>query len=198
MSGATTPSADPAAALREDAVGRLPRAAVRRLATGVTVLTTVHGDRAHGTTASAVGAVSRDPLLICVCLRNGSVFADLAAQAGRFAVNVLSGRQAAIADWFADPDRPSGYGQFAPVDWEPDAVSGAPLLRGAVAWLGCRPTARYPGGDHTILLAEVLDGSSGTGGPLLGYDGLLHSAELYRVARRRGPATAAAGITTLD
>lgn len=177
---------------------RLRRAAVRRLATGVTVLTAVHGDRVHGTTASAVTAVSRDPLLICVCLRTGSAFAELAAQAGRFAVNVLSDRQAPIADWFADPDRPAGYGQFAPVDWEPDPDSGAPLLRGAVAWLDCRPTATYPGGDHSILLAEVLCGSAGVGGPLLGFDSRLHGVELRDVARRRAPATAAAGITTLD
>jgi flavin reductase len=174
------------------------RAAVRRLATGVTVLTAVHGDRAHGTTASAVGAVSRDPLLICVCLRNGSAFAELAARAGRFAVNVLSGRQAAIADWFADPDRPAGYGQFVPVDWEPHPDSGAPLLRGSVAWLDCRTTESYPGGDHSILLAEVVGGSAGPGGPLLSFDSRLHSAELHDVARRRAPATAAAGITTLD
>ena len=176
---------------------RLPRT-VYRLTTGVTVLTAVHGDRAHGTTASAVFAVSREPLLIGVCLRTGSAFAELAAQAGRFAVNVLSGRQAAIADWFADPDRPAGYGQFAPVDWEPDAGSGAPLLRGAVAWLACRPTVSYPGGDHNILLAEVIGGDSGPGVPLLSYDSRLHNAELYDVARRRAPATAAAGITTLD
>lgn len=176
---------------------RLPQV-VYRLTTGVTVLTAVHGDRAHGSTASAVFAVSREPLLIGVCLRTGSAFAELAARADRFAVNVLSGRQAAIADWFADPDRPAGYGQFAPVDWEPHTGSGAPLLRGAVAWLDCRPTASHPGGDHSILLAEVLGGESAPGLPLVGYDSRLHNAELHGVARRRAPATAAAGITTLD
>lgn len=176
---------------------QLPRT-VYRLTTGVTVLTAVHGDRAHGTTASAVFAVSREPLLIGVCLRTGSAFAELAAQAGRFAVNVLSDRQATIADWFADPDRPAGYGQFAPVDWEPDPASGAPLLRGAVAWLDCLPTVSHPGGDHSILLAEVVGGSAGIGGPLLSFDSRLHSAELRDVARRKAPATAAAGITTLD
>jgi flavin reductase (DIM6/NTAB) family NADH-FMN oxidoreductase RutF len=172
--------------------------AVYRLTTGVTVLTAVHGDRAHGTTASAVFAVSREPLLIGVCLRTGSAFAELAAQAGRFAVNVLSGRQAAIADWFADKDRPAGYGQFAPVDWDPDPASGAPLLRGAVAWLDCRLTADHPGGDHRILLAEVLGGESAPGLPLIGFDSRLHNVELRDVARRRAPATAVAGITTLD
>jgi flavin reductase (DIM6/NTAB) family NADH-FMN oxidoreductase RutF len=169
-------------------------AAVRRIAAGVTVLTAVHGGQAHGVTASAVTAASSEPLLVCVCLRNGSTFADLAARARRFVINVLSGRQAPIADWFADPGRPSGYGQFAPVDWEPDPVCAAPLLRGALAWLGCQLTCTYPAGDHSILLAEVLSGASGTGDPLLSFDRRLHSTELLSVSRRnKGPA-----ITTLD
>ena len=173
------------------------RAAVRRLPTGVTVLTVVQGGRVHGTTASAVTAASSEPLLICVCLRNGSTFAELAAKSHRFAVNVLSGRQAPIADWFAHPGRPAGYGQFAPVDWAPDPVSAAPLLRGALAWLDCRPTCSYPAGDHSILLAEVLGGASGTGDPLLSFDRGLHGAELLTVSRRNR-AAAAPGIITLD
>lgn len=173
------------------------RAAVRRIATSVTVLTVAHGGCAHGTTASTVTAASSEPLLICVCLRNGSMFAELAAKSRRFAVNVLSGRQAPIGDWFARPGRQPGYEQFAPVDWAPDPVSAAPLLRSAVAWLDCQLTCSYPAGDHSILLAEVLGGASGTGNPLLSFERRLHSAELLTVSRRDG-AAAAPGIITLD
>jgi flavin reductase len=169
------------------------RDATRRIATGVTVLTAVHDGQAHGTTASAVTAASTEPLLVCVCLRNGSTFAGLAARARRFVINVLSGRQAALADWFADPGRPSGYGQFAPVDWTPDPACAAPLLRGALAWLDCQLMVSYPAGDHSILLAEVLGGTSGTGDPLLSFGRELHSTELLSVSRRSGT-----GIITLD
>jgi flavin reductase (DIM6/NTAB) family NADH-FMN oxidoreductase RutF len=174
------------------------RAAVRRIAAGVTVLTAVHDGQVHGVTASAVTAASNEPLLVCVCLRNGSTFAKLAAQARRFLINVLSGRQAPVADWFADPRRPSGYGQFAPLGWTPDPVSAAPLLRGALAWLDCQLMFSYPAGDHSILLAEVLGGASGTGDPLLSFDRQLHSTELLSVSRRNTQGAAGPGIITLD
>jgi len=174
------------------------RAAVRRLAAGVTVLTAVHDGQAHGATASAVTAASSEPLLVCVCLRNGSTFAELAVRARRFVINVLSGRQAAIADWFADPRRPPGYGQFAPVDWTPDPVCAAPLLRGALAWLDCQLILRYPAGDHSILLAEVVGGASGRGDPLLSFDRRLHSTELMSVSRRNAEGAHGPGIITLD
>jgi flavin reductase len=175
---------------------RVRRAAGRRLATGVTVLTVAHGGTAHGTTASAVGLVSTDPLLVHACLRQDSVFADLARRSGRFAVSVLSERQTGLADWFADPARPAGNAQFARVDWDADAVSGAPLLRHAVSWLSCLPAAWHPGGSHVILLAEVAWGAVGSGSPLLSFDGRLHGAELHHVIRRRGHA--APSIVTLD
>jgi flavin reductase len=113
-------------------------------------------------------------------------------------INVLSGRQAPLADWFADPSRPSGYGQFAPVDWTPDPVSAAPLLRGALAWLDCQLALSYPAGDHSILLAEVLGGVSGTGDPLLSFDRGLHSTELLSVSRRNREGAAGPEIITLD
>jgi flavin reductase len=174
------------------------RGAARRIATGVTVLTAVHDGQAHGTTASAVITASNEPLLVCICLRNGSTFAAMAAQARRFMINVLSSRQAPIADWFADPGRPSGYGQFAPVDWTPDPVCAAPRLRGALAWLGCQFMFSYPAGDHSILLAEVLGGASGTGDPLLSFDRQLYSTELLSVSRRNREGAACPGIITLD
>jgi flavin reductase len=169
--------------------------AVRKIAAGVTVLTALHDGQAHGTTASAVTAASSEPLLVCICLRNGSTFAGLATRARRFVINVLSGRQAALADWFADPRRPTGYGQFAPVDWTPDPVTAAPLLRGALAWLDCQFMFSYPAGDQTILLAEVLGGTSRTGDPLLSFDRGLHGTELLSVSRRHRDG---AGIVTLD
>src|SRR5207245_9308375 len=84
------------------------RRAVRRLATGVAVLTIWHGDVVHGTTVSSVAAISRDPLLIGVCLRGESGLTEVFGEARRFAVNVLSTRQSALAGWFADPARPRG------------------------------------------------------------------------------------------
>jgi flavin reductase (DIM6/NTAB) family NADH-FMN oxidoreductase RutF len=161
----------------------LLRQAVRRLATGVAVVTVWHGDVLHGTTVSSVAAVSREPLLIGVCLREESSTTQAIAEAGRFAVNVLSTRQPALAGWFADPGRPPGLAQFDHLEWEPDAFSGAPWIRGSLASLGCHLTTNVPAGDHTLLLGKVVTARNGEGSPLLHFAGRLHDGMLRVLPR---------------
>lgn len=159
------------------------RQAVRRLATSVAVLTVWHDDVASGTTVSSVIAISRDPLLIGVCLRTESGLTELFGQARRFAVNVLSTRQSPLAGWFADPARPRGLAQFDQVDWEPDAFSGAPWISGSLASLGCHLTATIPAGDHNLLLGKVVTARTGEGAPLLHFTGQLHDGMLRILPR---------------
>ncbi|MFF3305019.1 flavin reductase family protein [Streptomyces sp. NPDC002908] len=176
----------------------LPRAALR-LTTGVTVLTACHDGRVHGATVSAAGVVSRSPLTIGAGLRQSSELLELALASGLFAVNVLSGRQAQVADWFASPRRPRGRAQFDVLEWDPDPATGLPLLRHTLARLVCRVTGQVAVGDHELLLAEVVDGASGAGSPLLSFDGDLHSAEFRDVVRRRwGRSLAATATVSLD
>lgn len=159
------------------------RQAVRRLATGVAVVTVWHGDLVHGTTVSSVAALSREPVLLGVCLREESATTRFMAAAGRFAVNVLSSRQTALAGWFADPARPHGLAQFDQVEWEPDPFSGAPWIRGSLASLGCHLTTTVPAGDHNLLLGKVVTARDGEGGPLLHFAGRLHDGTLHSLGR---------------
>lgn len=164
-----------------------PRAVSRRnavlssLASGVAVLTVRSGDRVHGTTVSTLTSVSRQPLIIGVCLRPGSAMAELARTEGRFAANVLSGDQLALARWFANSARPEGAAQFDEVDWTPGSLcaGGAPLLGGAVAQLSCRLSSCVPVGDHEVLLGLVTEATANGGEPLLSYAGALHAPALY-------------------
>jgi flavin reductase (DIM6/NTAB) family NADH-FMN oxidoreductase RutF len=165
-------------------IERQRRLATRQFATGVTVLTVWHGQAAQGTTVSAVATLSRTPLLLGVCLRSGSAFVDLASTAGRFAMNVLGASQALLAGWFADPARPAGLAQFDHVDWETEVYSGAPLLSGCLAGLGCRVNSSVPVGDHHLLIAEVVTAKHRPGAPLLSYAGQLHDGVLNLVARK--------------
>jgi flavin reductase (DIM6/NTAB) family NADH-FMN oxidoreductase RutF len=159
------------------------RQAVRRLATGVAVLTVWHGDVVHGTTVSSVAAISRDPLLIGVCLREESGLTEVLGEARRFAVNVLSMRQSALAGWFADPGRPKGLAQFDHLEWEPDAFSGAPWISGSLASIGCHLTTTVPAGDHNLLLGKVVTARTGEGAPLLHFTGRLHDGMLRSLPR---------------
>ncbi|MGW7530528.1 flavin reductase family protein [Streptomyces sp. NPDC054783] len=196
-SGQVTTTAPPLPAPAADGGAAAPRrAALRRLATGVSVLTAAHGGAVHGTTVSAVSAVSRDPLLISVCLRTGSAFTRLATTAGCFTANLLTNRQALVADWFANPERPAGEAQFALLDWRSDQLTGAPALDRTLATLSCRVTARHPVGDHDLLIAEVVDGRAGCGSPLLNLDGRLFAAETRELRERRSDRHDPAGTST--
>lgn len=159
------------------------RQAVRRLASGVSVVTVWHDDLVHGTTVSSVAAVSREPLLIGVCLREESGLSEVIGAARRFAVNILSTRQSALASWFADPGRPRGLAQFDHLEWEPDAFSGAPWISGSLASLGCHLTTTIPAGDHNLLLGKVVTARDGEGAPLLHFTGRLHDGLLRILSR---------------
>lgn len=157
--------------------------AVRRFTTGVAVLTIWHGDVVQGTTVSSVVTISREPLLIGVCLRGESGITEVFDAAGRFAVNVLSARQSMLAGWFADPARPRGLAQFDLVEWEPDPFSGAPWISGSLASIGCRLVATIPAGDHNLLLGEVVTARTTDGAPLLHFAGRLHDGMLRILPR---------------
>ncbi|MEU9031069.1 flavin reductase family protein [Streptomyces sp. NPDC048383] len=158
------------------------RLALRRLASGVTVLTVSQGGVRHGTTASAVVTLSRDPLVLGACLRPTSTFASLVRRAGRFSVNVLSSAQNDVARRFANPGRPLGDAQFEGFDWSTDPLTGAPLLGGSLAHMACRILGWHQVGDHDMLLAEVTGGSHTVNSPMLSFAGRMHSAAVTPAA----------------
>ncbi|CAN5840598.1 hypothetical protein BH23CHL8_BH23CHL8_13590 [soil metagenome] len=125
--------------------------------TAVTVVTTVDvTGHPRGLTVAAVTSVSADPpsLLVCVDQRSRTL-PDL-LQAGCFAVNFLRGDRAEVARRFAAPlaDR------FAGVEWRPGS-GGVPILHAdALAWAECRTEQVIHSGDHAVLVAAVLDGST--------------------------------------
>ena len=118
------------------------------LATGVAVVTTRPEDGVpHGATASAFTAVSLDPPLAQVTLPRTSRAARY-LEVAPFAVNVLSTEQMDVARHFA--------GEV--LDEEPAwTLNGTvPVLAGNAATLECRPWNIYDGGDHIIVVGEVI------------------------------------------
>ena len=65
----------------------------------------------------------------------------------------------------------SGTDKYAGVPWAP-SPHGSPRLEGAVAWIDSELWAEYDGGDHTIVVARVLDlGADASRTPLLFHRG---------------------------
>lgn len=132
------------------------RRAVGRFATGVTVVTTRSEGMDHAMTASAFTSVSLDPLLVLVCVEKDARFHDAILESGTWAVSVLTASGRRAADWFATRGRPLG-GQLDRYPHRRGAASGAALLDDSLAWLQARTSAVYDGGDHDIVLGEVLE-----------------------------------------
>lgn len=144
------------------------RAVMGRFATGVSVMTVSVDDRPHGMTANAVASVALDPLLVLVCVDKSTVMSWLVRRSNAFALSILAADQRHLSDHFADPDRPQGEDQFAGVGTHL-AVTGSPLLDGAIAWLDCRTWRTYDGGDHDIVVGEVVHTAVGDDADALGY-----------------------------
>ena len=136
--------------------------------TGVAVVTS---RRATGTpcglTANAVTALSLDPPLVLVCVDRGADSHDCIRDAGVFTVNVLAAATEPLARRFAALDLDD---KFDGITWH-TALTGAPVLDDALAWVDCRIEQVLPGGDHTIFIGEVLAADAAHGEPLLFYRG---------------------------
>lgn len=150
------------------------RSAFGMFATGITV---VSADREspRGMTANSFTSVSLDPPLVLVCVVREAAIHEAILKSEVFAVSVLSAHQEQVARYFADHRRPRGDREFDLVDSEPGRHTGAPILSGALAWLECRLSAVYDGGDHSIFLGSVLGtGRSAKKDPLLYFGGGFH------------------------
>jgi flavin reductase (DIM6/NTAB) family NADH-FMN oxidoreductase RutF len=128
------------------------RSALRHFPSGVTIVTIKAGEEMHGLTVSAFASVSPDPPLIAVIIDHRHRAYGLIAQDGAvFAVNVLRQDQIQLANrfaWVKDQDR------FLEGNWT-TAVTGAPVLIDALAWLDCTIVGRCPAGTHTIYVGQV-------------------------------------------
>lgn len=130
------------------------RNALRHFPAGVTIVTikTSENTVPHGLTVSAFASLSPEPPLIMVAIDNrASAHEMLDEEKAVFAVNILSQEQMNLSNrfaWVKDEDR------FAEGDWG-TAVTGAPILKDALAWLDCTIHARYLAGTHTIYVGLV-------------------------------------------
>jgi len=131
------------------------RRAVGRFTTGVCVVTAVDGGINHAMTANAFTSVSLDPMLVLVCVETEARFHDAVLSSGAWAVNILDATGRPLADWLATRGRPL-HGQLDRFAHHPGPVTGAAILETAMAWLECRTYAVHPGGDHSIVVGEVV------------------------------------------
>jgi flavin reductase (DIM6/NTAB) family NADH-FMN oxidoreductase RutF len=145
------------------------RRVVAHYATGVSVVSTVWDGVRYGMTVNSFTSVSLDPVLVLFCCEHEATLHAPLLASGSWAVSVLGVDQEPLAREFAVHGQP-GVDRFASVASRAGACTGAPLVEDALAWLECRTWATYDGGDHTIVVGEVVSMRSGAdGAPLLYY-----------------------------
>lgn len=160
------------------------RHVVGHLPSGVTVITTVAGERPYGMTASSVTSLSAEPPLMLVCINNSVPTAAAVSRAGSFVINVLGEGQGELAQQFAV----ASQDKFRSVATSPGLL-GLPVLEEALAHLECEVTEEILGGTHTIFVGRVLAAGATPGQPLTYYRGgfgrfeFARDDEVYRQAR---------------
>ena len=131
---------------------RTLRDALSCFATGVTVVTCVDVAGAPaGLTVNSFTSVSLDPPLLLVCLAKPAASSAALVAASHFAVNVLQTGQQPASIRFSTRDQD----RFGTTPWS-TGEAGAPILKDSMGVFECERYAVHDGGDHHILIGQVV------------------------------------------
>lgn len=125
-----------------------------QFATGVTVVTTLDGDRPAGITVNALTSVSLEPAIVMIALDRRRFIVPLVERLGRYAINVLAEDQQALSDCFAGADVTPGRDAFCGAAWHL-GQTGLPLLDGVIGAMECTVVERFEVGDHLLYVGHV-------------------------------------------
>jgi flavin reductase (DIM6/NTAB) family NADH-FMN oxidoreductase RutF len=137
------------------------RDALGQFATGVTLVTIQSPDGPMGFTANSFSSLSLDPALVLWSLARNARRFDPFAAARHYAIHILGQDQSDLPARFSR----TGAG-FAGLDWLA-SPEGVPILPGALARFDCRQHATHEGGDHLIIVGQVLRLTLEEGEPLV-------------------------------
>ena len=144
------------------------RDALGRFATGVCVVTAVDGpERVIGMTVNSFSAVSLEPPLVLWAIQRDSDRFHAFENAGGFGISVLSHEQEALSTRFAQKDD-----YYLSPDSYRLGGGGQAVLNQCICSFECRTWQLVEGGDHIIMIGEVMEMDTGAGDePLLFYGG---------------------------
>jgi len=125
---------------------------MRLLAGAVNIISSVHGGRRYGMTATAVCSVTADPPTVLVCINKLATTHGIVAKSKLFCVNVLRADDAELSTTFSGAA--SGEGRFKSRDWT-RLATGAPVLMDALVSFDCRVVKKVTYGTHGIFLGQV-------------------------------------------
>src|SRR3990172_6595449 len=125
---------------------------MRSLAGAVSIITTSHGGRLYGMTATAVCSATADPPAVLVCVNRGTTTHAAIARSGVFCVNVLRHEDRELSGVFSGSQK--GEGLFRSEHWT-RLATGAPALINSLVAFDCRVANQMVHGTHTVYVGEV-------------------------------------------
>jgi flavin reductase len=145
------------------------RLGMRTLAGAVNIITSAHGGRRHGMTATAVCSATAEPPTVLACINKLATTHAAVAKSKVFCVNVLRVEDWELSTTFSGGQ--TGDTRFRSRNWT-RLATGAPVLVDSLVSFDCRVVKKLSHGSHTIFLGQVeqiLLGQKGK--PLLYSDG---------------------------
>lgn len=127
--------------------------AMRVYPQGVTVATISGPNGPEGLTVSSFTSVSLDPPLVLISIAKGTPVHDLFRGAMAYAVNFLAEDQKSISDRFAG--RTKVKDRFEGLKFTL-GLTGCPIIDGVRVAIECKVWHVYEGGDHSIIVGEVV------------------------------------------
>ena len=128
--------------------------ALGKIASGLYVATANVAGAPVGMLCSFVEQAGFAPPMISVALAPGRPITAALDGAGVFGLHVLSKENNALMKAFARGDNPAAFAELPLVE----NLHGVPQFADAWAFLVAKVTGRLTAGDHTLYLAEVIDG----------------------------------------
>lgn len=147
---------------------------MRRFPSGVAVVTSLREGELRGMTLTAFAGVSADPPSVLICVNRSARSYLNIAHSRIFCVNLLAHAQELLATHFSGSVREHQFESIA----HDVAVTGAPVLRDALAFLDCEVANEHHEGSHSIFVGRVLACGAQAGAPLGYFDGAFHDFDL--------------------
>ena len=145
------------------------RNVLSKFATGVTIVSTIDDDgKPFGMTVNSFTSVSLDPPLVLWNIGINQPSYDIFLNAKGYSVSILSKDQRDICNLFSS----SVDNKFNNIDFVL-SDNGFPIIQKSLAWFDCLKWNNYPGGDHQILVGEVVNFYANENDPLIFWNGSL-------------------------
>jgi flavin reductase (DIM6/NTAB) family NADH-FMN oxidoreductase RutF len=144
-----------------DAYDRLRRRVLWKLPSGLYLLGSRAGGRRNLMTCNWASQLALEPKLVGISVERTALTHELIAEGGVFALSILAREDRAVIRRFVKPavdDPVAGTLSDQPVR---TAVTGAPILTAAAAWVDCEVRQTVECGSHRLFIGEVVGAGFG-------------------------------------